>query len=112
MSLLDKYYEFLVNVNPLISMTAFLIMYTFTIIYKIKHKDASIRDRVFFSILTVALVPSFLVAVVVLFKFKIYGLILAQSANLFPVIFIIFLNEYYLRKYGETISRQPALQDS
>lgn len=108
MELLDTYYEFLVNVNPFISMTAFLVMYTYTIIFKHKHKDASIRDRIFFLILTVALVPSFLVAVVVLIKYQIYGLIFAQSANLFPVIYIIILNEYYLRKYGSNEERANA----
>mgnify|MGYP001221487870 FL=1 len=99
--MLETYYEFLVNRAPIITVLAFFSMYGYTIYFKHKNKDASKRDRIFFSILTVALLPKFMAQLTLMLTVGAYMPFMAEVSNLLPVIYIIVLNEVFLRKYGE-----------
>ena len=93
-----KNYEYLVNYGPLFTMTMFIIMYTYTIYNIHKNKTGSVYNRVFFSVLTLALVPKFIAQLTLMIVHGAYGPFLAEVANLAPVIYIIIINEYFMHK--------------
>lgn len=101
--MIESYYEYLVNYGPFITIIAFFVMYGYTI-YKLHSAQAgTIKDRVFFSVLVVALLPKFLAQLTLMLVHGAYGPFLAEISNLAPVLYIIVINEYFLRRKKETI---------
>lgn len=96
--MIETYYDWLVNYGPFITIAAFFTMYGYTIFKLHQSKAGSIRDRVFFSVLIVALLPKFLAQLTVMLVHGAYGPFLAEISNLAPVIYIVIYNEYLLRK--------------
>lgn len=96
--MIDKYYEILVNYGPFITIAAFLTMYGYTIYKLHQTKQGTIKDRVFFSILIVALLPKFLAQLTLMIVHGAYGPFLAEVSNLAPVVYIVVYNEILLRR--------------
>lgn len=96
--MIEQYYEWLVNFGPFITIVAFFTMYGYTIVKLHQSKQGSIRDRVFFSVLIVALLPKFLAQLTLMLVHGAYGPFLAEISNLAPVLYIVVYNEYLLRK--------------
>lgn len=96
--MIETYYELLVNYGPFITIVAFFTMYGYTIAKLHESKRGSIRDRVFFSVLIVALLPKFLAQLTLMLAHGAYGPFLAEISNLAPVLYIVIYNERLLRK--------------
>jgi len=104
--MIENYYELLVNYGPFITIVAFILMYGYTIYKLHKTKKGSVRDRIFFSILVVALLPKFLAQMTLMIVYGAYGPFLAEISNLAPVLYIIVYNEYLIRKGAINYDRQ------
>lgn len=94
----EAYYEILVNRGPFITIVAFLVMYGYTIYTLHKTKVGSMRDRIFFSVLVIALLPKFLAQMTLMVVHGAYGPFIAEISNLAPVLYIIVYNEVLMRK--------------
>lgn len=94
---LERNYELLVNYGPFVTTTAFIIMYTYTIYDIHVNKVGTLFNRVFFSVLAVALIPKFLAQLTLMVVHGAYGPFVAELSNLLPVLYIILANEYYIR---------------
>jgi len=96
--LVETYYEWLVNYGPFITIAAFFTMYGYTIFKLHQTKEGTKWDRIFFSVLIVALLPKFMAQLTLMIVHGAYGPFLAEISNLAPVIYIVIYNEYLLRK--------------
>jgi len=96
--MIEQYYELLVNYGPFITIAAFFAMYGYTIVKLHQTKQGTIWDRVFFSVLIVALLPKFLAQLTLMLVHGAYGPFLAEVSNLAPVLYIVVYNEYLLRR--------------
>ena len=96
--MIENYYELLVNYGPFITIAAFITMYGYTIFKLHQTKKGSVRDRIFFSVLVIALLPKFMAQLTLMLVYGAYGPFLAEISNLAPVLYIISYNEYLLRK--------------
>lgn len=94
----EQYYEVLVNYGPFITIAAFFTMYGYTIYKLHQNKVGTIWDRIFFSVLIVALLPKFLAQLTLMLVHGAYGPFLAEISNLAPVIYIVTYNEVLLRR--------------
>lgn len=96
--MVETYYEWLVNYGPFITIAAFFTMYGYTIFKLHQTKEGAKWDRIFFSVLIVALLPKFMAQLTLMIVHGAYGPFLAEISNLAPVIYIVIYNEYLLRK--------------
>lgn len=96
--LIEAYYELLVNKGPFITITAFLIMYGYTIYILHKTGRGSVRERIFFSVLIIAILPKFLAQGTLMIVHGAYGPFLAEISNLAPVLYIVVYNEILMRR--------------
>jgi|SRR5699024_2776413 len=96
--MIEHYYELLVNYGPFVTIVAFFVMYGYTIYKLHQTKVGSIKDRVFFSVLIIALLPKFLAQLTLMLVHGAYGPFLAEISNLAPVLYIVAYNEHLLRR--------------
>lgn|SRR5690625_3487866 len=96
--MIEQYYELLVNYGPFITIAAFLTMYGYTIYKLHQTKQGSVRDRIFFSVLIVALLPKFLAQLTLMIVHGAYGPFLAEISNLAPVLYIVVYNEILMKR--------------
>ena len=96
--MIEQYYELLVNYGPFITIAAFLTMYGYTIFKLHQTKRGSVRDRIFFSVLIVALLPKFLAQLTLMIVHGAYGPFLAEISNLAPVLYIVVYNEILMNR--------------
>ena len=91
-------YDLLVTYGPIITITGFLVFYAMFIVDLLRTKNGTVFTRYAFLVLTAALLPNFFAHLSLAIVHGAWFPFIAEIANLAPVIVLLAMNEYYLRK--------------
>lgn len=99
-------YDTLVDKGPWITITGFLVFYAVMIYTLYKVGTGSTGQRWAFLALLIALTPNFFAHLSLAIVHGAWTPFIAEVVNIVPVVIYLILNEYYIRKHGDGVSRE------